>query len=156
VFSLQQYLTSNIPNAGIIIIPSKVINDIKNYKQTKTFQKENGGIFLGQQRGNNIEIIEATPPQKGDQNGRFFFHRASLIHQNIATNRWKNSNFTITYCGEWHTHPEKIPKPSIQDLTEWRKKLNHYKIPLLLVIIGIEKNWTGLFINKNVNKIQLQ
>lgn len=34
---------------------------------------------------------------------------------------YNNSNGTVGYVGEWHTHPEDVPKYSIIDLKNWRK-----------------------------------
>lgn len=150
---MLQYLTCPLPNGGLLVIPTAIVDILEEYKQKESFQKEKGGIFLGRQRGNSIEVVEATTPQKGDKNGRFFFHRLSHIHQNIATDRWLKSNSCITFCGEWHTHPEKKPIPSQQDIVEWKRKLRAYNFPLLLIIIGQETNWMGVLFSGKITPV---
>lgn len=131
------------------------MESISGYKQLGVAQKEGGGIFLGNQRGNNLEVVDATVPERGDRCGRYYFQRISKSHQNKADQLWERSGFTITYLGEWHTHPEKIPEPSHQDISEWKEKLNGYDYPLILVIIGQEKNWLGSFYLGEVNTLCL-
>jgi len=108
------------------------MESISGYRQLGGAQKESGGIFLGNQRGSNLEVVDATVPELGDKRGRYYFHRLSKSHQDKADQLWERSGFTITYLGEWHTHPEKIPKPSSQDISEWKEKLTDYDYPLIL------------------------
>ena len=132
-------------------------NLIHEYKQDSRFKKEKGGIFLGKERDDSIEIVEATKPQEEDESRRFSFYRKSKKHQDIALNRWSNSDSTTTYLGEWHTHPQIIAKPSLIDIREWKNKLSDYQLPLVLVIIGIEKDWIGILSTNGIlNEITIE
>ena len=147
---MLQYLIVNSEDGTHFFISNDVWGLIHRYKQDSFYKAEQGGIFLGKERENSIEIVEATIPQREDKFSRFNFFRKSQNHQEIATDRWLNSDSTITYCGEWHTHPEKIAKPSNADIREWKMKLRGYSIPLLLVVIGLDSDWLGVMSTKGV------
>jgi integrative and conjugative element protein (TIGR02256 family) len=46
--------------------------------------------------------------------------------------------------GEWHTHPEHRPRPSMIDEGEWRKLIRSSKRELLFIILGISGIWVGI------------
>lgn len=142
---MLQHLTTKIKDEKHLFFSIEAWNLIHQYKQEGTLKKEKGGIFLGKERSDSIEVVEATTPQEGDISNRFNFHRKSKNHQKIAINRWSNSDSTTTYLGEWHTHPQRIAKPSNIDINEWQNKLSGYSLPLVLVIIGIQTDWVGIF-----------
>jgi integrative and conjugative element protein (TIGR02256 family) len=59
--------------------------------------------------------------------------------------RWRDSGRTVTFVGEWHTHPEAVPSPSSLDRNTWRGIARKHKIgPLVFVIRGISGWWFGL------------
>ena len=82
-----------------------------------------GGILLGRQNisNNNIIIEHHTEPMHGDYQTRLRFLRRDPGHLSFFQELYNNSNGTIGYIGEWHTHPEDIPQYSIIDLKNWRK-----------------------------------
>lgn len=52
-----------------------------------------------------------------------------------------------TYLGEWHTHPEEIPTPSVIDRIGWAKKLlaDSFSEAIFFVILGTTtvRVWEG-------------
>ena len=50
----------------------------------------------------------------------------------------------MDYLGEWHTHPEDLPKPSDKDLREWRILLREQRRPLVFLIVGLKGCWVGV------------
>ena len=126
---MLQYLTAELEDETLLYFSKEVWNLIHKYKQKGLFKKEQGGIFLGKERNDSLEIIEATTPQKGDICNRFSFHRNSKHHQKIATEKWLKSDSTKTYCGEWHTHPQKIAiYLQVKTIGQWQNKLSGYFI----------------------------
>jgi integrative and conjugative element protein (TIGR02256 family) len=146
----QDYITIQLPKNELVIMPSLILNKLHQYRQLKFWQSEKGGIFLGRYRGNYIEITDITLPQRHDISGRFFFNRCSANHQKMAYKHWKNSDSEITYIGEWHTHPEKFPTPSNQDINEWQSKLADNIESMFLCIIGQSTDWFGCYQNNRV------
>ncbi|WP_230979351.1 Mov34/MPN/PAD-1 family protein [Xanthomonas sontii] len=56
----------------------------------------------------------------------------------IAFSRWKATQGTVRYLGEWHIHPEDHPYPSCLDRSEWNRlsAQRRDKRPMLAVIVG--------------------
>lgn len=109
-----------------------------NNIQNRYFDYEAGGILLGSVHGANMLITEATVPTAEDIRSRYYFERLPLGHGSVAMDRWKESQGTIRYLGEWHTHPEDYPSPSGLDRSEWNRLSTNRidKRPLLAVIVG--------------------
>jgi integrative and conjugative element protein (TIGR02256 family) len=106
--------------------------------------KERGGILLGFRRGPHLQIDEATFPMRWDIGTMLAFRRSSSGHNEIAIRRWRQSNQTIDWVGEWHSHPEKSPSPSNIDLRSWSKITRDRGAPMAFLIIGWERGWLGL------------
>ena len=68
--------------------------------------------------------------------------RISKHHQEAIDDAFKKSNGEWHYLGEWHTHPEDVPNPSMTDYTSWHKSLKS-ELPLILIIAGRTHFWVG-------------
>ncbi|HAT4214908.1 Mov34/MPN/PAD-1 family protein [Clostridium perfringens] len=140
-----------------IIINEQVIDIIKKYIQIGS-KFESGGMLIGSflVNGNMIEINDITEPQKEeDKTSRFTFYR-SYMHNEILSFKWKESNYTKMYLGEWHTHPQQIPKPSLVDKCSWNKLLKSSVTDsnlLIFIIVGFTcfEVWIG---DRVSNKIE--
>jgi len=138
-----------MPTGGYLLIQQKVLKAWSAYKQCDNTSLEAGGVILGFRRDPHIEILKITQPQNADIRRRFSFDRNSKVHCNIAITEWKKSNGYVDYLGEWHTHPEHIPYPSVLDLAEM-SQITSFQKPknMLSVIVGIDKLWIGVFTKK--------
>jgi len=111
------------------------------YLQNSIEKTEGGGVLLGKafEQSGNIIIDMVTTPQVNDIRRRFFFFRNQKRHQQIINEIWKESEGTINYLGEWHTHPEDVPIPSLIDLQNWRKQVHNASYEgdcLIFIILG--------------------
>jgi integrative and conjugative element protein (TIGR02256 family) len=106
--------------------------------------KERGGILLGFRRGIHLHINEATFPMRWDIGTMFAFRRSSSGHKEIALRRWRDSNRTIDWVGEWHSHPERCPSPSAIDIRNWGTITRDRAAPMAFLVIGWEGAWLGL------------
>lgn len=97
------------------------------YVQSDITLPESGGVILGYVRGEHLEITEATEPMADDERRRFFFLRRPRGHQEIARQRWVESQGLVRYLGEWHTHPEDYPRLSCLDRMEWKSSAKKKK-----------------------------
>lgn len=119
------------------------------HRQENLRQPEAGGVLVGRHLLNDRDIVVdgVTVPQIGDRRKRFSFFRSPQKHQAALDLAWQVSEGTQTYLGEWHTHPEAVPKPSPTDLKDWRRKLRQdtYTDVLLFVIVGTTElcAWEG-------------
>lgn len=124
-------------------LTATVVQQMLVYAQHKTALHEAGGILLGRYilDSNDAVVDEVTIPAPGDIRTRRKFVRSTQGHQDLTDKAWSNSRGTRHYLGEWHTHPEPVPKPSQVDLMNWRRLLAHYRHdpdPLYFVIVGTE------------------
>ena len=128
----------------IILMANDVLERVTADAGRYAGRKERGGILLGLRRGPHLDIKEATLPMRWDRGSMFSFRRSSVGHQAVTLRRWKKSQHTVDWLGEWHSHPERIPSPSSVDLRSWREITRHRGAPMAFLIIGYEGLWLGL------------
>lgn len=131
-----------------------IINEQIEETLTSLIQKDNerGGVLMGQLYPNSnivklTHIIECPYLEQS---------KYGLLVDNKALNEeinkiWEDDN-TITYIGDWHTHPEKNPTPSYTDIDTIKDKFVNAKISsnfLIDIIIGYEENFIKSFDGKN-------
>lgn len=132
-----------------VIFTKRVMKIMESYRQVKADQHESGGILLGRIFSNRIVVEHVSEPSQADRSGRYFFERNVRIAQQIVDIKWKESGGEIIYLGEWHTHPESFPTPSITDKRLISNMLRDSKMEidfLLMVIVGTK----GYFVASQV------
>lgn len=140
IFFYEELITLEIEKSA----QCKFDNYIKNNK----FKFESGGILIGtlNHAMNKTIITDITEPQHEDRQSRFMFIRREKGHQDIMDMLWKNSHYTKTYLGEWHTHNEPSPTPSFVDKRNWIKISERDKNSqwLFFIIVGTReiRVWT--------------
>jgi integrative and conjugative element protein (TIGR02256 family) len=117
-----------------VVIERGALAVIQSAAAKSGFRHEVGGVLLGCYRGPHLHIGLATQPQASDRANFSRFWRATLGHQDIAEEAWRRSRKTMTYAGEWHTHPEAYPTPSLIDRADWTRKLAEQQRDLLFLI----------------------
>lgn len=116
------------------------------YQMPNEAHREAGGIFIGNYRDRHIEVIRCTEPMPNDRRQRYSFDRMDLRHEETAQAVWRKSGRTATYVGEWHTHPETHPSPSMIDLSTWQSVIRKsHPMPVLFAICGMTETyfWLG-------------
>jgi len=130
------------PGGGRFQIGPAATPVIGRYVQDGLHQSEAGGVLLGRHIRDSRDIIvdRVTTPMQGDRRDRTRYYRARRRHQDAIDRAWRESDETCTYLGEWHTHPEPVPIPSLIDQLTWRRKLVVDQFPgcLFFVIIGLD------------------
>jgi integrative and conjugative element protein (TIGR02256 family) len=116
---------------------------LKKYRQFQQDSLEAGGILLGRYLRNSDDVVvdRITTPIPADQRSRLRFYRSSDAHQGLIDEAWHDSTGTCNYLGEWHTHAESNPFPSIIDFLDWGKRFLFDRIDsnrLYFVIVGTE------------------
>lgn len=135
---------------GRIKISDDVLNKIEKYIQYRDEDPEAGGVLLGRYVVGTKDVVVdfITPPTKYDTRRRCYFYKDRRVHQRIITQKWKRSNGSCNLIGEWHTHPEDFPNPSLYDMSEWRRLLKETVFEddyLFFLIAGIKeiRIWEG-------------
>ena len=148
----------NLQQTINIKITRTALNVIEKHKQIKRRAKESGGILLGQVIGNDVFILKASTPNKFDKASRHSFDCNKDAAQVIINYEFMNSGQKTIYIGEWHTHPENYPNPSVVDKKMiynqyFKNKLNE---PFLILIIqGLKGLYIAIFNGKKLEETKL-
>lgn len=127
-----------------IFIEGSPQQSMATHRQVADGDSEAGGVLIGETRPECLVVTHATTPQPGDTRGRLFFNRKAEGHQEQVIERWKESQGRLDYIGEWHTHPEKRPQPSLVDRVGWIWRSVQSKKPLLVLIVGQENCFVAI------------
>ncbi|WP_410511763.1 Mov34/MPN/PAD-1 family protein [Paenibacillus sp. BR2-3] len=122
-----------------VIINEEVLRIFESYRQVRKDQHESGGILLGRVYMDRIVIEHVSEPSETDRSGRCFFERDVKTAQQIVDKNWEESGGQIIYLGEWHTHPEAVPHPSLTDRKLISSMIRDSRMEidfLFIVIIG--------------------
>lgn len=132
-----------LPNSGTLKISSDAKKILMESSQDKIHKNEAGGVLIGRYIlfSNDVIIDSVTTSSGKDKRGKYFFNKVDRLHQRILDKKWKQSEGTSNYLGEWHTHPEPVPSPSELDFNEWKRKsiedvYDHQF--LIFIIVGTE------------------
>ncbi|GAA3916912.1 hypothetical protein GO495_19865 [Chitinophaga oryziterrae] len=139
----------------IFHISDTVLDIMKSFIQDAKWKPESGGILLGQVKDKQVYVQKASVPCLFDRGSRYAFHRDKAAAQIIVNYEFVNSSRTVTYLGEWHTHPEEYPNPSPQDLRmiNGQHALGELHIPFLIMAIqGISGRYVGMYKNNHLSK----
>jgi len=131
--------------ARLVTIAHEVAEEIDLFSRHPENRTEAGGILVGSYRGPHIEVTECSAPLPRDQRSRTLFERRDPGHHELAMRRWRDSERTSTFVGEWHTHPESLPTPSGIDINTWRQVARKNAAGSTIFLIkGYDGWWAGL------------
>tara|TARA_R110000851_G_C13094904_1_gene567325 strand:- start:579 stop:1061 length:483 start_codon:yes stop_codon:yes gene_type:complete len=123
-------------HGSIVLILAEVLTEIGSYIQTDQSFEEAGGLLIGERRGGHFIVNGISSPQPTDVRRRSSFVRNVPGHYRIVQSAFRMSGGTSNYLGEWHTHPEDIPRPSSVDKESWVKNSLELKKHTLALIQG--------------------
>lgn len=132
-----------------LVIDTSVINTILKYKQVKR-KNESGGILLGKKDINDdtYYITSVTTPSLFDKAGPIMFVRSNKHAQKTINRLWSESDGIVNYLGEWHTHNEKAPTPSLIDKALLKQiyieKSNPFNYYFMLILGNDGKLFVGV------------
>lgn len=141
----------NLPYKSEIIFNQEVLDTLLTYKQGYN-GSETGGVLLGQiYTDGEIVVCRCSEPCVAGKADRMRFSRSSKTANKIINDAFEESNGTILYVGEWHTHPEPYPSPSTTDKTsieEIYRTANINNPNLIYVIVGDMDIFCGVYDGK--------
>lgn len=148
-------LTFEDHNGNLVVIMPNVIEQMLNHRQLTNDSNEAAGVLIGERRGKHLVIWDLSEPGLGDIRSRHAVDRRGPHHQRTVDEAFSRSGGTLQYLGEWHTHPEVTPSPSMKDLTTWIKNI-HGSDEMLLIIVGIEHIWVAKkYLTRIKNLVQI-
>lgn len=127
-----------------IILTASALATMRQYQQIDHNDKESGGQLFAIFEGTDTVIIEATRPKLLDRRTRYKFMPNRWLQQKEIQDRYKRG---LHFVGDWHTHPESIPHPSIEDIVSITEcfKLSHHELrAFAIVVVGSEPFPAGL------------
>ncbi|RED89167.1 Mov34/MPN/PAD-1 family protein [Cohnella phaseoli] len=143
-----------LPTNQRLKVNEEVIELLFSLAQDSLDALESGGILVGRILESSADYVidDASVPMAKDVQKRNSFVRDSEGHQEYFDQHWAHQEGRCFYLGEWHTHPEKVPKPSFIDQRGWRNLLNakiQEQTTLFFIIVGIQRLviWQG--VNRN-------
>ena len=141
----SQVLSQNLSDLRCIILEDALLKQVSRYRQGLE-DNEAGGVLLGSRATHELRVELATEPGGDDRARHRSFERCPRRAQTLINEAWQKSEGRCNYLGEWHTHPEAHPKPSMQDRKMIRQMFRQAKpCPevLLLLIVGTKTVWLG-------------
>lgn len=150
---VDKELVFQAQDQSLVVISIEVANILISYRQIDDSRPESAGVLIGERRGVHIIIKTLSEPSSWDIRSRFMVDRVSKHHQKVVDDAFKRSNGEWHYLGEWHTHPEDVPKPSMTDYNSWHKNLKSSD-PLILIIAGRTAFWVGKKIKDNIEVLK--
>jgi integrative and conjugative element protein (TIGR02256 family) len=115
-------------------------------------QPETGGILLGSARGPHLEITGFTLPGPTDVRTHSRFVRQDASHEEAAMTAWVTSNRTISFVGEWHTHPSGKAIPSIIDRGNWSRLATKSRYPMLF-LLAAPGSWKAFLVLRRGTRV---
>jgi len=128
---------------------------IENASENAGGKPESGGILLGSIRGPHLEIVDFTETGPADRGTFSEFVRQDKLHQRKADNAWRLSDGTVTFIGEWHSHPMGRPIPSSVDKANWCQLTKTRKHPMFFFIAS-PSSWSGYLVTRTLTRNRIR
>ncbi len=131
-----------------------VLKSFEQHRQFGLFSKEAGGQLFAKITPDIVIVAVATGPHRKDLRSLFGFvpNKARL---KIEILEYFNKGFH--YVGDWHSHPQRNPRPSTLDLQSMKQCFSRSKHELehfILVIVGNNRSpnclWVGAIDSKSI------
>lgn len=143
-------LLFKLTDGGRVKVAKLPLEKMLSYIQVEITDCEAGGVMCGRfiSESNDIVIDDISTPFDSDIRTRHSFFRKTLGHQEFLDQLWQQSDGTCNYIGDWHTHPEPVPKPSAKDLRNWRRLVKRTicdaRILIFIIVGTVEARvWQG-------------
>jgi integrative and conjugative element protein (TIGR02256 family) len=127
-----------------LVICATAIEHFWKYRQTSPWATEAGGQLFGTIQSEFIRVESATGPYRGDERSRSRYRSNPTAAQRAIDEKTGVKQF---YLGEWHTHAEDHPDPSVLDEEAMRLIIAKSRLScnaLLMVIVGRSRSPNGL------------
>ena len=129
------------------MIAAGVIEHVERHRQNTCWRREAGGQLFGQIGDEGWRVVVATGPRRSDLRSRFGFVADRRAEQREIDQLFANG---LHYVGDWHTHPQEMPRPSSTDLTSMQKMVSasRHELPgFLMLIVGTLQSLEGLWLS---------
>lgn len=129
-----------------LILTPAVLNHLSKHVQRDGTSSEAGGQLFARFKNEQIRIERATGPRETDQRSRYGYIPDRRMEQDEINTMHSQG---LHFIGDWHTHPEGIPRVSPSDVGSIRRAFEqskHHLNGFVLLIAGTEAFPPGLFL----------
>jgi integrative and conjugative element protein (TIGR02256 family) len=129
-----------------IILSDEALATMDRFRQINPRDKEAGGQLFARIEGIDTVIVEATPPGWLDRRARYRFWPNCWFQQREIRDRYAKG---LHFVGDWHTHPEAMPRPSCEDIrnmVECFKASLHDLRAFVMIVVGTASAPEGLHV----------
>lgn len=130
-----------------LVLTPAVLNHLAKHQQSDRNSSEAGGQLFARFKGEQIRVERATGPRVTDRRTRYgYIPDRRMEQEEINAMHSKGLHF----IGDWHTHPEGIPRVSPSDLHSIRRAFEqskHHLNGFVLLIAGTAAFPLGLFLS---------
>lgn len=123
-----------------------VLVHFRHHRQIRWWHKEAGGLLFASLSPSEVEVVKATGPRPTDRRSRWHYIPDRMAEQEEIDNHYRKG---LHFIGFWHTHPEKVPRPSPIDsksISESILQSTHQLNGFVQVIVGLSEFPEGLFV----------
>lgn len=118
-----------------ILLGPEALKHLHHHRQRGFFAKEAGGQIFGTRIETGLQVVAATGPYKGDVRTRTSYRSDPVAAGRMIDAMRKRG---LIYLGEWHTHPERHPRPSGSDADAFARLCAHSKHASATLILAIQ------------------
>lgn len=119
-----------------IELTSNVAEYLRHNRQKMPFAREAGGQLFGEIHSRIWTITTATGPRLADRRGRFSYV-PDIKAEQAEIKMYESAG--LIFMGDWHTHFQRLPRPSPNDLMASRECVRNSQSALpgfLLLVVG--------------------
>lgn len=121
---------------GTVRLLPLVLSHLNANKQRNWWTREAGGQLFATFPGSFIEVSDVTGPRPTDRRSRYNYGPDQDAEQREIRERFDRG---LHFVGDWHSHPQRFPRPSNIDLCSIQTSVEqsvHDLAGFLLVIVG--------------------
>lgn len=145
---------------GAVAFSSECLEVFASFQQKRASSAEAGGQLFGTfTDGQSVRVSVATGPSRGSLRSRFSFRPNRAAEKREIESFHKKG---LHYLGDWHSHPEPRPSPSVCDenkMIQIYGASQHDLNCVLMVIVGTstfpEALWVGTVTDSGVEPVTI-
>jgi integrative and conjugative element protein (TIGR02256 family) len=123
-------------SAQTLEFSDEVLAHFRKHRQTRLWHREAGGQLFARVQTGLISVVEATGPRRTDRRNRTTYFPDRRAEQSEIDERFPAG---LHFIGDWHSHPEDRPSPSLIDLDstgDGVRRSRHSLHGFVMVIVG--------------------
>jgi len=130
-----------------LVFEPETLAHMSEHVQRRWWHPEAGGQLFARVSGGAIRIVLATGPRPTDTRWRFLYRPDRRAEQREIDQAHAEG---LRYIGDWHTHPQDIPRPSGLDRRTVRSTFmesRHDMNGVVMAIVGRDPLPAGLHVS---------